>query len=292
MKISAIITAYREPKTIGRAIEAVAGQVTNRDEIIVVAPDEETLEVARRLSKRYVNLRVIQDSGRGKPAALNLAVSKARGEILVLSDGDVYAGEKSIAQLTDKFKDNKIGAVSGNPISINSRNNKYGYWAYVLTKVADERRNAAISINKRFFCSGYLFAIRREIFPGLPEELLSEDGYISHMVYDAGYKIAYSPESKVYVKYPDNFSDWIKQKKRSAGGYNQIRSMLGVEMRSFRKESSGVFSLFKYASGLKELFWLLELFFARVYLWMAIFFDINLRKKSQKELWERVESTK
>jgi len=292
MKITAIITAYKESRTIGRAIEAIAKQVAWNDEIIVVAPDSETLNESRKFAKRHRNLSIIQDEGKGKPAALNLAVSKAEGDILILSDGDVYAGNDSIKFLIDKLKDKNIGAVSGSPVSLNPKNNMLGFWAHVLTKVADERRKTAVSIGKRFFCSGYLFAIRRRLFPKLPEELLSEDGYISHKVYDAGYRIAYSPESEVYVKYPDNFSDWIKQKKRSAGGYNQIQKLLGVEMRSFKKESSGIFGLFKYVSNIQELFWLFELFLARVYLWAAIYFDINLRKKSQKELWKRIESTK
>ena len=108
------------------------------------------------------------------------------------------------------------------------------------------------------------------------------------------YSIAfeYSPKSKVYIRYPNNFEDWIKQKKRSAGGYNQIRKLTGIEIRSFKKESLGSLGLFKFTSNFKELMWLLSLFLARVYLWTVIYRDINIKKKSHKEIWQRVESTK
>jgi len=287
--ISVIITSYKEEKTIVRAINAVLENKLKNFEILVVAPDDGTLNAVRKL--RDKRIRIVKDKGKGKPAALNLAVSKAKGDILVLTDGDVYVGDK-LDLLLMPFENAKVGAVSGNPISVDSKDKMLGYWAYVLTKVADKRRIDALKRGKRIFCSGYLFAIRKKLFPKLPVELLSEDGYISEKVYEKGFSLSYSPSSEVYVKYPDNFSDWIKQKKRSAGGYNQIRKMTGTNIRSFGKESLGALGLFKFSDSFKEIFWILELFFARVYLWAVIYKDINMKKKSQKEIWQRVESTK
>lgn len=290
--ISAIITSYREPKTIGRAIECIAKQLPKGSEILVTAPDRETLDAAAKFRNMYKNIRLIKDRGEGKPAALNLAVSKAKGDILILTDGDVYVSENAIKELMEVMKNRGAGAASGNPLSVNDRKNKYGFWAYMLTEVANETRIDAVKKNREFFCSGYLFAIRKKLFPRLPKELLSEDGYISYDIYKQKYRIGYAPNAKVYIKYPDNFSDWIKQKKRSAGGYNQIKKMVGKSIRSFGSESMGAYRLFKYISGFTELIWLIELFFARIYLWFLIYRDINLKKKSQKEIWERVESTK
>jgi cellulose synthase/poly-beta-1,6-N-acetylglucosamine synthase-like glycosyltransferase len=291
--ISIIVTSFKEPKTIGRAIESITSQnIKDKYEVLVIAPDDETLAVAKTLAKKNKVIKTIKDAGNGKPAALNLAVSKAVGDVLVLTDGDVYISKDSINSLIMRFNDKNIGAVSGRPISSNSQNTRYGFWSYILTEIAHERRQKASKTEKRFFCSGYLFAIRKNIFPILPEELLSEDGYISHKVYKSRHLIAYSPTSMVYVKYPTNFSDWIIQKKRSAGGYNQIRKLTGIEIRSFKKESSGAFPFLKFATTFKKLIWLIELFFARIYLWYTIYKDIDIKKKSHKEIWKRVESTK
>jgi cellulose synthase/poly-beta-1,6-N-acetylglucosamine synthase-like glycosyltransferase len=291
--LSIIITAYNEEKTIGKAIQSILDNNLQMDyEILIIAPDKETLDVAQIFAGKNSKIKVIQDKNNGKPAALNLAMSYAKGDILVLTDGDVFIDKKSLDSLLEPFKNEKIGAVCGHPISTNPRNSLFGSWAHILTNIANERRLTAIQNKKRFFCSGYLFAIRKKLFPKLSEELLSEDGFISHNVYEKDYKIDYSTESKVYVKYPDNFSDWIKQKKRSAGGYNQIKKLIGTEIRSFRKESSGGFGLFKFVSNFKEFFWLNLLFLARIYLWILIYIDINFKKKSHKEIWQRVESTK
>lgn len=291
MKISIIITAYKEEKTIGKAIEYIIKNNLKDYEIIVTAPDDETLNVAR--SYKNKEIRLLRDPGKGKPAALNTAITTAKGEILVLTDGDVYIDENSLEPLLEPFKRKEIGAVSGNPISLNPRNNMMGYWAYWLTKVANDRRMQAIKSTKRFFCTGYLFAIRKSLFPKLPEELLSEDGYISNNVYQNGFLIDYSENSRVYIRYPTNFRDWIIQKKRSAGGYNQIKMLTKTEIRSFKKESiGGILYFFKYTRNVREFLWLIELFLARIYLWAVIYRDINLKKKTGQELWKRVESTK
>jgi cellulose synthase/poly-beta-1,6-N-acetylglucosamine synthase-like glycosyltransferase len=302
--ISIIITAYKEERTIGKAIESILKNNLKDFEILVTAPDDETLNAARLFKKnkkiktfrdqgnKSAALKLLKDQGKGKSAALNFVVSKAKGDILVLTDGDVYMGENSLKPLLAPFKDEKVGAVAGNPVALNSKKTMLGFWAYVLSSIADKRRKRSSRIKKRLFCSGYLFAVRKNLFPKLSENLLSEDGFISHSVYRKNYDISYNSEAKVYVKYPTNFKDWIIQKKRSIGGYNQIKKLIKVEIRSFKQESLGGLELFKFVSNFKELIWLLTLFLARIYLWMLIYRDINIRKKSHKEIWLRVESTK
>lgn len=284
--ISIVITSYKEPKTIGRAIESILSQeIPEKYELIVSAPDKETLNVA----KSY-NVRILKDLGKGKPAALNLIFKKAKGGIIILTDGDVYTGKDSIKNLLIPLKDSSVGAVSGHPIPTNSRDNKYGYWSHLLTEMVHQWRKQAKFIS----CSGYLYAIRKNLFKTMPEDTLSDDAYNSRIVKNKGYKIEYSEKSLVYVKYPDNFKDWMKQKKRSAGGYNQIKYIFKEKEidRSLTKESLGIFQVLKYPKSIKEVFWTVELIFARIYLWFMIFLDINFLKKDFKKVWVRVDSTK
>ncbi|MCK5043524.1 glycosyltransferase [Candidatus Pacearchaeota archaeon] len=291
--ISIIITAYKEDKTIGKAIESILeNKIPTNYEILVLAPDKQTIEVAEKFSKKYKKIKVIKDGGEGKPSALNLAFKIAKGEILILTDGDVYISKDSLSKLLEPFKNKKIGAVSGRPISLNSRKNKFGFWSHLLTDIADKRRKKAKELNRKFYCSGYLFAMKSRIVDKIPKETLSDDGLISFLIHSKGYDIDYSSEAKVYVKFPTNLKDWINQKRRSAGGYNQIKQWTKKKMRSFSKESSGIFQVLEYPKTLQEVFWTLELILFRLYLWMIIFKDINLKKKDFKEIWVRIDSTK
>ena len=290
--ISIIITAYKELNTIGRAVESFANQnIKEKYEIVVVAPDNDTINVA----KKYKNVKIIRDNNKGKPAALNLAFSKCKkSNILILSDGDVYVSDNSIDELMNCFKDVNVGAVSSRPISLNSKDNKYGYWSHLLTDIgAHETRLSLVKKNRFIVCSGYLMAIRN-VIDLIPEDALSDDAVISNLIYGKGYKIAYAPEAKVFVKYPDNFKDWIKQKRRSAGGYLQIKKFAYRKdgMRSFTKEGMGIFRAFRYPKTFREYLWTIELIFARLYLWLLIFVDLRIRNKKFNEVWTRVESTK
>ncbi len=291
--ITIVITAYKEPKTIGKAIEQILrNEIKEKYEILVLAPDKETVDAARKYENKKI--KVIKDKGRGKPAALNLAFKHAKGRIIIMTDGDVYIGDKAIHRILQKFEDSSVGIVSGRPISLNPRRKMLGFWSHLLTDTAHRIRLENIAKGKMIVCSGYLYAVRKNIVAKLPEEALSEDAVLSHLVYDKGYKTAYAPSAEVYVKYPDNFKDWIKQKKRSAGGYNQLSYMVKKKerMRSFGKESAGIFKVLAYPRTIKEIFYTGALVLARIYLWALIFIDINLRKKSLKKIWVRVESTK
>ena len=289
--ISIIITAYKEASTIGKAIGAILQNKLQDYEILILSPDDETLNAAKKYAEKFKQIRLIKDKGKGKPAALNLAFEKAKGDILVLTDGDVYVDRNALPPLIEKFKQG-IGAVTGRPIPVNDRKKMLGYWGHLLFYVAHKRREKALQIKKRIFCSGYLYAFRKGIFGKIPEETLSEDGYISHLIYEEGCKIDYSPESTVYVKYPLTFKDWVIQKKRSVGGYNQIMIWIGKEIRSFKKESLGIFDVLRYPQNIREFFYTLALLFARLYLWLLIFIDINIKKKELKKIWLRVDSTK
>src|SRR3989344_5127144 len=108
-KTSVIITTFKEPKTIGRAVSAIAPQLGKNDELIVVAPDKETLQAAKKASSK---VKIIQDRAKGKSAAMNLAVIKAKGDILVWTDGDIYISKDAIWSLTYFFKQPGIGAAT------------------------------------------------------------------------------------------------------------------------------------------------------------------------------------
>jgi cellulose synthase/poly-beta-1,6-N-acetylglucosamine synthase-like glycosyltransferase len=291
--ISIVITGYKEGKTITKAIEsALANNLQEKYEILVVSPDEETLNEAKKFSKKNKEVKTLKDEGKGKPSALNLVFQKAKGDILILTDGDVYMENNALSNLLSPFNNPSIGAVSGRPVSLNPKSSLLGFWSHLLTDIADLRRKDAVSKGRKFYCSGYLYAIRRGIVKEIPPETLSDDGFISHLIYLNKYQLAYSSESKVYVKFPTTFKDWVKQKKRSAGGYTQIKRWTNKEMRSFTKESLGLIQVLKYPSSFKEFFYTLGLIFARVYLWLLILKDIRILNKDFKKVWTRVESTK
>lgn len=294
--LSIIITAYKEPETVKKAIRSFLDEKIQQPyEILVAAPDQKTIDSAKTMQKKYNQIKIIKDPLKGKPTALNLAFKKAKGEILILTDGDVLISKGAIKKLLEPLKDKNVGAVSSHPIPINKKDTMLGFWAHLLTEVGAHKRRLELQQKQAFMvCSGYLMAIRNNIIKNIPIESLADDAVISNLIYMKGYQIKYAPDAVVNVKFPTTFSDWIKQKRRSAGGYNQLPKLLGIkdEMRSFTKESSKISWALSYPKTIKEFWWTFLLILARLYLWFLIFIDVNIKRKSLKETWVRIESTK
>ncbi|MDO8555708.1 MAG: glycosyltransferase [Nanoarchaeota archaeon] len=288
--ISVIIAAFKEPLSISKAIQAFLDEKIKNLEIIVVAPDDETLFAARK----FRQVKIVRDLRKGKPAALNLAFQQVRksSKLLVLSDGDVVVEKGAVNRLVKHFRDPKVGAVSGHPYSLSSRASLLGYASHNFTDWWDWMRRKNTS--GLLICSGYLFALRVGIIRRIPEDALSDDALMSYEVFKKGWKIMYEPAARVAVKYPDSFADWLKQKRRSAGGYLQTKKYFSdlPETRSFFLEAwHASLWVLRYPKSLKECCYTLVLFVLRVWLWLLIYYD-RLKKKDLLQVWQPVESTK
>lgn len=295
LALSIIVTAYHEENTVGQAIEAFLSQGLPDDyELLVVCPDEKTATVVQRYASENQRVQHVRDEGHGKPAALNLALDAAAGEIVILSDGDVYVGTGAVHALLEAFEDTRVGIVSGRPVSTSPRATMLGYWSHLLVDAgAHKQRVLRASRGEYLECSGYLYAFRRSLWAPIPEDALAEDGLISYGVWQQGYRTAYAPEALVYVKYPASYQDWIKQKTRSTGGYAQRYLSGAPGMRSLRQEAvGGILAAVRYAENLRELWWTMLLFAARVHVWLRVWWNVKLRKKPFEALWQRVDSTK
>jgi len=297
-KISIIITAWKEPSTVWQLVLDLEAQIQDRVEqfeILLLCPDEQTANSGIGADSLGI-LRWIKDEGRGKPVALNIAFSEVQGNILILTDGDVKVAQNAIGRLIGGFTSSRVGAVTGHSIPINSRKTMFGYWAHLLTEAGAHRKRLRQQQEGKFIiCSGYLMAIRFGIFDKIPENSLVDDAVISHKIWNAGFGIVYAPNALVYVKFPTNFGDWLRQKKRSAGGYIQLPGLVTVKkdnMRSFLKEVWGIWDALSYLRSLRELRWTFLLVLARLYLWLLIFWEQKIMKKSFEKTWARVESTK
>lgn len=303
--ISCILTAYHEPRTVGVSIKALIEQAwTEEYEILVVCPDKETANVVRIFTDCYPQVQHLIDTGKGKPAALNLALKQIRGSICVFTDGDVIIQEDAIPALLSHFKDPHCGAVTGRPISANARSSCFGYWSHLLTDAGAHHTRTRFSEQQRYLdCSGYLYAARSELLSTLPHDTLADDAYISQLVWQQGYMLAYAPEAQVAVRYPTTYGDWLLQKVRSSAGSAQVSAPLRPDaknyvrppehMRSFQSEAfTGLRSALAYAQSWPERWWTCCLLCARIHLWLCVWLELNIKHRPYQDIWQRVETTK
>jgi len=297
--IDVIITSYNEPKATLRAVNVFLKQKQVKDfRITVVDP---FLEVEEFLKKKIKSKKFnfFLDPGEGKSYALNLLFqeynSKSSKDIFVLTDGDVFVSPNTLKEIEESFRDKEIGCVTGKPVSIDKRDNKYGYWANLLFAGIDRVRKKLSKEKKFFECSGYLFAIRKNIILDFPLET-SEDSIIPYLFWKKGYKTSYLPKAEVYVKNPSNWKDWINQKTRNIKAHENLNKIAPSMPRTksfFNEVKEGAFFALVYPRNIREFFWTIQLYFARLYLYLKAFKEIR-SKSSYKDGWREIsiESTK
>lgn len=292
--LSVIITAFQEADTVGRAIDAFLEQLPPRAEIMVVCPDPETTLVVDAYAQKSPAVRHVADPQRGKPTAVNAGLAAAKGQIVVLSDGDVVVNAHALQPLLAPFDDPKVGAVTGRPISRNPRDTLLGYWSHLLTDAIHLMRLARDREGDFLLCSGYFFAFRRRLIKRVPADALAEDAVISHRIARQGCRLRYAPDATVRVRYPTTYRDWLRQKVRSAGGYAQryVRNS-PFRMRSpWLELKAGARVALTYPRNVREVIWTLLLFGARLHLWLLVLVKVRILGRPLDALWKRVESTK
>ncbi len=318
MTIDIILTAYKESKSVGKAIKCLIdksysgfdGKIT----LIQISPDKETLEAGKKafgqIKNKNAKLIQIKDPAKGKPTALNLGITKCSSDIVVFTDGDVYFGKKALKSLVQKFIDNpKLDAVSGRPVSSDPKDYMMGYFGHLFADANHYRRlidlakqhqeKSKIFVRQRPFfpLSGYIMAVKRDFLNfDLPSDVLVDDGYISYMIFNSKGKLGYAPNACCFIKYPKTLSDYFKQKKRSTGGFIQLYKYNLIKKetkaRNFWQEIEMFWFPFKYAKNFREFIWSSLLIPIRLWLWAQIIFEQRILKKDFHKIWVRIESTK
>jgi cellulose synthase/poly-beta-1,6-N-acetylglucosamine synthase-like glycosyltransferase len=283
--IDIIITSYNEPKATLRAVQTFLKQKTKEKfRIFVVDPFQ---EVGNFLNKeiRNKNFKFILDPGEGKSYALNMLfqeyASENKEDLFILTDGDVYVSDNAISEIAKAFKDKKIGCVTCKPSSLDDRRTKYGYWSHLLFAGIDRLRKRLSNEKKFFECSGYLFAIRKGVIIDFPLEA-SEDSIIPYLFWKKGYKIKYLPQVEVYVKNPTNFKDWKAQKIRNIKGHENLDKIAPDMPRTkslFNEIKEGLAFSLTYPKTIREVFWNIQLYFARLYIYLRAFKELKSKKQ-------------
>jgi len=220
--ISICIPTWNEEKSIARCIRAVLRQISLEDEIVVVASGciDNTISEIKSLCKTDKRIRLIVEKERnGKASAINLAIKAAKGEIIIQLDGDVFIDPGAVSSLFKHFEDQKVGAVSGNPVPIIPEDNLFSEWTKMSYRKASELREQQSMAGTFSHLCGYLLAFRKSAITEVPFAKGAVDAVMGKIIKENGYKLVYEPNAKVHVKAPTNVHDFLAQKARVRAGF-------------------------------------------------------------------------
>ena len=227
-----LIAAYNEEKWIEAKLENAltqdypAGQL----EIVVVADgsDDGTADIVSGFAGRGVRL-LHQPERKGKAAALNRAVPLTQGEVIVFSDANTFYREDAIRKLMRNFADSEVGCVAGrkgirgeNDVAVAAGESLY--WRY-----ENHLKRCDSAIGSVMGAPGEIFAIRRELWSPLEQDLLIEDFVLSLRIVEEGWRAIYDPEAMTWEEGSSDLrGEWVRRTRIAAGGLQAFFRLPGM----------------------------------------------------------------
>lgn len=237
LEVDFLIAAYNEAPHIVAKIENCLSQdnpAGHRLRVLVVSDgsDDGTAELAR--SVRDERVTVMETPGRvGKLAALNMALERLTGDVVVFSDANGLLTQGSLAALTEPFGDPQVGGVCGrigvDPETAGSIGRAEGlFWRYdQALKAAEDHLGGVVS------AQGSIYAVRRHLCAPVPPGV-SDDFIMSVRAVAQGYRLAFAPAAQAHEEVTERAADEMARRVRSTEmGWRGLMSVKGL-MNPFR----------------------------------------------------------
>lgn len=226
--ISIVVPAYNEEMVIRQALTSLLDLDYPNYEILVVndgstdGTAQRALEVAR--SSTRVPVRVITKPNGGKADALNVGMSRARGEFILNMDGDAKLSRNTLRACLPHFEDPRIAAVAGNIKVINRENTLTQLQALEYVEGLAMVRQAQSLGRVVNIIPGPLGMFRRSSLiqvGGYDHDTFAEDCDLTLKLLMRGWHVVYEQKAIAWVESPSRWMDLLKQRYRWTRGILQ-----------------------------------------------------------------------
>jgi len=225
--ITMVIAAYNEERVLAAKLQNTLALDYPPDllEVIVVSDGstDRTAEIASQFAAQKV-ISMHQSERRGKTAALNRAVGKASGEIIVFSDANNDFSHDALRELVKHFSDPSIGGACGvkRIKPARERQSSMGdslYWKYESAiKLAEGRVRSITNAD------GEIFAMRRALYRPVNEKIINDDAQITIDIIRQGFRVIYEPDAQSHEYASISIQDDFFVKVRMvAGGFQTVK---------------------------------------------------------------------
>lgn len=226
--VSIVVPAYNEELVIRQALTALLELDYPNYEILVVndgssdGTANSALAVARTSAR--VPVRVITKPNGGKADALNVGMSRARGEFILNMDGDAKLSRNALRACLPHFDDPRVAAVAGNIKVINRENTLTQLQALEYVEGLAMVRQAQSLGRMVNIIPGPLGMFRRSALieaGGYDHDTFAEDCDLTLKLLMRGWHVVYEQKAVALVESPSRWLDLLKQRYRWTRGILQ-----------------------------------------------------------------------
>lgn len=226
--VTLLIAAYNEEEMITHKIEnsLALDYPPERLQILVAADGSAdcTAQIVATYADRGVGRPSVglsyEAARRGKMAAINRAMPRATGEIIVFSDANNFYQADALRELVKPFADASVGAASGAKV-IAKGDGVLGeseglYWRY--ESFIKEKETA---VHSSVGVAGEMLAIRRCLFEPPPDDVINDDFYMAARLLHRGYRVVYVPAARSIERISPTAQDEVARRARIVAGRYQ-----------------------------------------------------------------------
>lgn len=220
-KISVLIPAHNEEKSIRKCIISALEQTRPPDEIIVIndGSTDLTSKIIDEFSFPVIVVEISQATG-NKSFAQETGMIFVNGDIVIMTDADTIFDKKFIENVLPKFADKEVVAVSGYVKSM--KHNWLTACREIEYAIGQQIHKLAQTYLGYFMViPGCAAAFRTEAFNkfiSFDHDTVAEDLDFTYKLNEQGFKIKYSKGALVYTQDPADLKSYINQMKRWYGG--------------------------------------------------------------------------
>jgi len=222
--VSILLAVYNEEKVIEAKILSTFKTCYPIDKIEFLigsdASTDGTNKIISKLAEQYHNIKLVEFEGRtGKSGIINKLSEKAKNEIFILTDANVFFKENTIYQLVKHYKNPEIALVGGN--ILNMRFKKDGISFQEKRYLSRENRikyQEGILWGSMIGAFGGCYSVRSHYFSPVPRNFFMDDFYVTMHVLEAGGKTINELDALCYEDVSNKISEEFRRKVRISIG--------------------------------------------------------------------------
>ena len=228
--VSVVIPVHNAEAYLHRKIDTVLAFDYPREllDVLVISygSTDETDSIARSYAAWDVRLLHVPDEG--NTAALNVAVSKTRSSILLLSDVWQIVEPGSLREMVKCFADPAVGVVSGEVIMHGQGDSAAERNLSMFARIDGWFGDRLSDLDSMLSAGGSFFAIRRPLMPQIPADTLLDDLYVAMAAFFRGFRIVVEPSAFAFDDALPVEPDFRERVKSQAGDYQMMKLYPGL----------------------------------------------------------------
>ena len=228
--VSILMAVHNEEAVLIEKLRSVFHSDYPEDRFELLVGSDNSTDKTNEILKIYANdhaaLRYFLYPQRsGKPGIINKLHREARGEILVMTDANVYFREDTLYHLVRHFKNSKTGLVGAN--IINSRRDIKGIsiqeWTFLSREIRMKHYEGLIW-GAMIGAEGGCYAVRNELYVPVPVGFAVDDFFVTMKVIEKKFSSILEMDAVCYEDVSNDLGEAFRRKVRiSSGNFRNLR---------------------------------------------------------------------